>query len=408
MKKTLVAIAALAATGAFAQSSVVIDGYFDRAYTSVNNTNNNLDAKSVGSNAGTTTIGFKVREDLGGGMSVGGSVNTDWTDLGGAQQKDNIGTAQRDGFANSQSFLDVTSAKYGTVRFGSVNSFTLTNATAVTSPAYSTAIGSSYSSNFSIVNGLGTAKSDNTGIVNASADIKNSAGTAQTGVTAGQRSIRFANTLQYSSPVFLGGLSAHVAYAPQNDNDTGAATAATYNAAASNATTAVKAYGNTVGMKEYALRYTQGPLDAMFTSIKYSVGSNIVGAGASVSATAFAAGLTSTQNLLGATYQVMPALKLHAGYGTFSSSNDAYKGKSQQIGATYTTGAWDILGQMAKVDDQSTNDADRKLTGLGVNYNLSKTARVYVRYDSINYASNKAAFEGSEQKRYALGVSKAF
>jgi len=386
---------------------VTIDGYFDRAYTSVNNTNNNLDAKSVGSNAGTTTIGFKVREDLGGGMSVGGSVNTDWADLGGAQQKDNIGTAQRDGFANSQSFLDVTSAKYGTVRFGTPNSFTLTNATAVAAPAFSTAIGSSYGSNFSVVNGLGTAKTDNTGIVNASADIKNSAGAAQTGVTAGQRSIRLANTLQYSSPVFSG-VSAHVAYAPQNDNDTGSATAATYNAASSNATTAVKAYGNTVGMKEFALRYTQGPVDAMFTSIKYSVGSNIIGAGASVATTAFAAGLTSTQNLLGATYQVMPALKLHAGFGTFSSSNDAYKGKSQQFGATYTTGAWDISGQMAKVDDQSTNDADRKLTGLGVNYNLSKTARVYARYDSINYASNKAAFEGSEQKRYALGVSKAF
>ena len=78
------------------------------------------------------------------------------------------------------------------------------------------------------------------------------------------------------------------------------------------------------------------------------------------------------------------------------------------MGATYTTGAWDISGQIAKVDDQSTNDADRKLTGLGVNYNLSKTARVYARYDSINYATNKAAFEGSEQKRYALGVSKSF
>jgi predicted porin len=407
MKKTLVALAALAATSAFAQTSVVIDGYFDRAYTVVNNTNNNADTRTVGSNAGTTTIGFKVREDLGSGLSVGGSVNTDWNDLGGAQQKDNIGTAQRDGFANSQSFLDVTSAKYGTVRFGSVNSFTLTNATAVTSPAYSTAIGSSYSSNFSIVNGLGTAKTDNTGIVNASADIKNSAGTAQTGVTTGQRSIRFANTLQYSSPVFSG-LSAHVAYAPQNDNDTGAATAATYSPTGASANTAVKAYGNTVGMKEFALRYTQGPVDAMFTSIKYSVGGNIIGAGASVATTAFAAGLTSTQNLLGATYQVMPALKLHAGYGTFSSSNEAYKGKSQQIGATYTTGAWEILGQVAKVDDQSTNDADRKLTGLGVNYNLSKTARVYARYDSINYATNKAAFEGSEQKRYALGVSKSF
>jgi len=405
MKKTLVAIAALAAFGAQAQSSVVIDGYFDRAYTSVNSTNNNNDARSVGSNAGTTTVGIKVREELGGGLSVGGSVNTDWSDLGGAQQKDAIGTAQRDGFANSQSFVDVTSKAFGTLRFGTPNSFTLTNATAVAAPGFSTAIGSAYSSNFSTVNGLGTGKTDNGGIVNASSDIKNSAAVAQTGVTAGQRAIRIANTVQYSSPAFYG-VTAHVGFTPQNNNDTGAGTAVAWNAAKGDALG--KAYGNTIGVKEYALRYTQGPVDAMYTSIKYSVGSNIVGAGASAVTTAFAAGLTSTQNLLGATYTVMPSLKLHAGLGDFSSSNDAYKGKSTQFGATYTTGAWDIAGQMAKVDDQSTNNADRKMTGLGVNYNLSKTARAYVRYDSINYASNKAAFEGSEQKRTAIGVSKSF
>ncbi|WP_310614788.1 porin [Limnohabitans sp.] len=407
MKKTLVAIAALTAVSAFAQSSVVIDGYFDRAFTSVNNTNNNLDAKSVGSNAGTTTVGIKAREDLGGGLSVGGSVNTDWADLGGAQQKDAIGTAQRGGFANSQSFVDVTDAKLGTLRLGAPNSFTLTNATAVAQPGFSTAIGSAYSSNFSTVNGLGTGKTDNGGIVNASSDIKNSAATAQAGVTAGQRAIRIANTVQYSSPAMYG-VTAHVGFTPKNNNDTGAGTAATFNTSSATANTAVKAYGNTVGVTEYALRYTQGPVDAMYTSIKYSVGNNIIGAGGSVATTALAANLTNTQNLLGATYTVMPSLKLHAGFGNFSSSNDAYKGKSTQYGATYTTGAWDIAGQMAKVDDQSTNDADRKMTGLGVNYNLSKTARVYARYDNINYASNKAAFEGSAQKRTAIGVSKSF
>jgi len=357
----------------------------------------------VASSAGTTTVGIKVREDLGNGLSIGGSVNTDWNDLGGNQQKDAAGTAQRGGFANSQSFVDVTDAKLGTFRFGTPNSFTLTNATAVASPAYSTGIGSSYSSSFSIANGLGTGTTDKGGIVDTSA-------IAASKTHKGQRAIRIANTIQYSSPAFLGGLTAHVGYTPQNNNDTTA-----YSATVPGA--------NTVGAKEFALRYTNGPVDAMYTSIKYTVGSNPVSAAAATSSANNLAGMTSTQNLLGVTYAVMPALKLHAGYGTFGSDADQFKGKSKQFGATYTTGPWVISAQQAKVTDEGTGNAqsggtstavqqyDRKLTGAGVDYNLSKTARVYFRYDNIDFASNAAAFtadSGSTQKRYALGVSKSF
>jgi len=391
MKKTLVALAALAATSAFAQSSVVIDGYFDRAYTVVNNTDNTKDAKSVGSNAGTTTIGIKVREDLGNGLSVGGSVNTDWNDLGGASQTATYANAQRSGFANSQSFLDVTSAKYGTLRLGTPNSFTLTNATAVAAPAFSTAIGSSYSSNFSIANGVGTSATDQTGVASASE-------AANAKAHAGIRSIRINNTVQYSSPVFSG-FSGHLSYTPKNDN------------------VASGTAGNTIGVQEYALRYTQGPVDAMYTSIKYSVGENGITTNRISSNTlgtvALGANLSSTQNLLGATYAVLPALKLHAGFGQFKSSDDSFKGKSSQIGATYTMGAWEVLGQVAKVTDQvATNAYDRSLKGMGVNYNFSKTARVYFRGDRINYATNTnaatASFAGDAQTRYALGVSKSF
>jgi predicted porin len=71
-------------------------------------------------------------------------------------------------------------------------------------------------------------------------------------------------------------------------------------------------------------------------------------------------------------------------------------------------GQIDILAQMVKVDDTSSTNMDRKLTGLGVNYNFSKTARAYLRYDSINYASSGTAAAGSEVKRTAIGVSKSF
>jgi len=393
MKKTLVALAALAATGAYAQATVVIDGYFDRGYINTNNTNNAKDTALVGSNAGTTTFGIKVRENLGGGLSIGGQVNTDWADIGGASQASGAGTAQTGGFANSQSFVDVT-GNFGVIRLGTPNNFTLSNAISVASPAFSTGIGSAYSSNFSIANGLGTGVSGYGGTVRETT-------LAATG-NGGARAIRLANTVQYSSPS-INGLTAHIGITPKNDN-----------------VSADSGSGNTVGVTEYALRYTAGPIDAMYTSIKYEVGSNGTkqyfydttnNAANALNSKTLAGNLKSTQNLLGATYQVMPALKLHAGFGTFSSSNDTYKGKSTSIGATYTMGAWELLGQIASVDDTSSatnGDIDRKMTGLGVNYNFSKTARAYIRYDDINFATNAATAAGTQQTRTAVGVSKSF
>ncbi len=392
MKKTLVAIAALAAFGAQAQSSVVIDGYFDRGYVSTDSTNNTKDTKTIGSAAGTTTIGIKVREDLGGGLSVGGSVNTDWADLGGATQTSAVANAQGSGFANSQSFVDLTSKTMGTLRFGAPNNFTLTNATGVASPAFSTGVGSAYSTSFSIANGLGTGTVPQVGTVGQQAAITSAA-------NVGTRAIRIANTIQYSSPVFSGA-SVHLGYTPQNNN-----------------ATAVSGAGNTVGVTEVALRYTNGPVDAMYSTIKYEVGSNGTNqfkldttAGGAVGATAYNAMTVqdNTQNLLGVAYKVMPALTLNVGLGNFESSGNNFKGSSKSFGGTYTMGKVDIMAQMAKVNDTSSTNIDRKMTGLGANYNFSKTARAYFRYDTINYGSNVVAASGSEMKRYALGVSKSF
>ena len=59
MKKSLVALAALSATAAMAQ--VTLDGYMDRAYTNTSNTLSTKNAKTIGSQAGTTTFGIKER-----------------------------------------------------------------------------------------------------------------------------------------------------------------------------------------------------------------------------------------------------------------------------------------------------------------------------------------------------------
>ncbi len=367
-----------------------MDGYFDRGYLKTNSTKNVSDLSTISSAAGTTTVGIKAREEISSDLSVGGSVNTDWSDIGGATQANPVALAQTSGFANSQSFVDVTSKAFGTLRMGTPNNFTLTNATAIASPAFSTGVGSAYSSSFSVANGLGTGSTGLGGTVQAQAAITNVA-------NAGARAIRINNAVQYSSPSFMGA-SIHLGQAFQNNN-----------------ATADSGAGNTVGVTETALRYTNGPVDAMYSTVKYDVGSNgtnqvkiTTTTGAAVFASTAMAAQTSTQNLLGVSYQVLPALKLNYGNGSFSSSGNNYKGTSQSFGGTYTMGLYEIMAQMAKVDDTSSTNIDRKLTGLGVNYNFSKTARAYFRYDSINYAATGTAADGSALKRTAIGVSKSF
>jgi len=252
MKKTLVALAALASVSAFAQTSVVIDGFIDRGYVATNSTNDASDSKLIGSNSGTTTVGIKVREDLGAGLSAGLSINTDWAELGGATAANAVANAQSTGFANSQSFLDITSKDMGTLRLGAPNNFTLTNAISVSAPAFSTGVGSQYSSAYAIAAGAGTGTSGRGGTVDFSGT------NTATASNSGARAIRIANTIQYSSPSF-NGVSIHAGYTQANNN-----------------VTTISGAGNTPGVTETALRYTNGPVDAMYTTIKYTVGSNVI------------------------------------------------------------------------------------------------------------------------------------
>jgi predicted porin len=69
MKKSLVALAALAAGSTFAQSTVTIYGQADAAYTSVKSGANKLTGL-VGAGRGSNFVGFMGSEDLGGGLKA--------------------------------------------------------------------------------------------------------------------------------------------------------------------------------------------------------------------------------------------------------------------------------------------------------------------------------------------------
>lgn len=363
-----------------------MDGYFDRGYTTTNNNNNAKDFKGISSSAGTTTIGIKGVQDLGGGLKAGFSVNTDWADIGGLTQDQDTATAGQVGtllgtttqagtFANSQSFIELIDAKIGTLRLGSPNNDTLTNATSVASPAFSTGIGSAYSSSYSIHNGMGTGVTGAGGLVSL---------TALGDAKGGARGIRQANTVKYISPVFSG-IQFSYSNAQANSN-TGTSTT------------------DTVGVTEVALRYTNGPVDVMYTTLEYKVGANTAPATGGLTANT-----SSKQDLLGASYQVLPSLKLHAGMGKSSASATTIANStSSSYGVTYVMGKFDVLAQVAKVDDKNATAYDRKMTGLGVNYNFSKTTRAYVRYDSLTLNTAAPATSGNEIKRTAIGISQSF
>jgi predicted porin len=439
MKKTLIALAAIAAVSS-AMADVSITGYVDRGLTNVNNTNAQKNLTTVGSSAGTTGVFIKGSESLTGGLNAMFSVETDFADNGGTTQSTYTPpSGQYAGFANGEVFVGLASKSFGSFKFGAPNSFMLDAVVNVGSPSYGTGVGSAYSQTaFSIFNGYGTGGSATApaNIVTAQTQpgtLKQAQapGVALSTVNAGVRDIRLANTIQFQSPDFSG-FKIGIGFTPQNNNVTGynaytSATAAT----TSNTYTDV---GNTVGATEYNLRYTNASmgLDAVYDTIKYTVGSNNVGTinagvasapgNAATNYNSVVGGIselaqneTIVHNYTAVSYAVMPTLTLNAGYGTTTSGDNAYASRGTQFGATYTMGQWDLMGMTAQVTDSGPNtttaanatSANRSLQSVGANYNFSKTTRAYARYETVSY-NTATSFTGSQQTRYALGLSIKF
>ena len=395
MKKTLIALAAIAAVSA-ATADVTITGYVDRGYQQLTNSNATLNTSLVTSAAGTTGIFFKGNEALTSDLNAVFSIETDYYDNGGNSQTASVANAQVSGFANGENYLGLISKSMGTLKLGDPNSYMLAAVTSVGAPAFGTGVGSAFNSKFSIFSGIGTGSASVLGGTPILAAASSSA------AVTGARDIRIANTVQYSSPNFSG-LTASVGFTPQNNN-------ATANAGNT----------NTVGVTEYNLRYTSGPIDATYDSIKYTVGSNgtaqqqfyaYTANGSALSSTTatLSSNVTSTHNYAGINYAINDSIKLHGGYGNFTTTDTAASnGRSTQVGATYTTGQWQFLAQDVQVQDTASTATNRQMFGAGVNYWLSKNTRAYVRYDNINYASNTTAFSGSTQTRQVIGVSSSF
>ena len=427
MKKTLVALAALAATASFAQSSVQIIGVLDigvqaasapatvttapviTTYTPVSSTVTTAtytgSATGAASNASltrvaqngvsTSAIKFVGSEDIGGGLKAGFllEINPNLVQSSTSNQANAFASEYTGTPFNGEQFINL-SGNFGDVKLGVPNAGML-DTMSIAQP-FGTALGSFYSAG-TAMGRLGTVAP---GIVS--------------GVNSGSaRIIRHERSVQYVTPTFSG-FKASFTYAAPNDN--------------------TSALANQDGYQDITAMYSNGPLNVAYTNAVNKFGNNPVltlgGAYANVgvtsgNSTTYALGVLATPNSVGSkivngdyTYNAlaanytMGATTVYAGYTTTKSNGGvvAEDASSYNVAAKYVMGSIDLLGNYTVRFSNLTTANNASVLGLGANYNLSKRTSVYYRYELAdqNLDSKAATAGGSVTSVNAIGLRHVF
>jgi len=395
MKKSLIALAALASTGAFAQSSAMsITGGIDLMYRNVSHDNTASKVKGVTNNGTyTSQLDFSGKYDIVGGMSAGFFLEMDFnpqvsTTLNQTGGNANGGTYSGTPFTGEQ--LVRLDGAFGTVRLGVPNSPALIAGT--TAQPFGTALGSAYSGGFGR---LGT---------NKVAGLNSFEGNVGAGVG---RIIRHEKTLQYITPN-LQGLTATIELAAKNQNGTIAAGDAGSTA-------------NTDGYLGLAAAYNQGPINAIIYSgkstasspaaagaVAASTNAQIVAGGGALTVPAQALASGDVKWLMLAGNYKIDTLTVYGGYTTTKSNSSAgaavEDSKSYNVAAKYTVGQIDVLANLLQRKSSLASQAaapKATLVGLGANYNLSDKVMVFGRFENIK---NIAIAAGVGQKQTTTGA----
>ena len=364
MKKTLVALAALAAFGAQAQSTVTLSGNIDAGYQSIDYKGQKV--SGVGHNGmSTSTIQFAGKEDLGAGLSANFKINSDFdltrNQANGGSTGASAGAATSSTWLNSEKKVGLTSAKLGTVEFGVINNYALT--ALATGNNFGTAIGGGFRA-LSMTDSFGGAAS----------------------------APRFDNTAAYTTPSFSG--------------ITGTVRKANKQTKPSNGTFGSNQFTyDSVGVTEYGLAYANGPLNVAF-SAQVQDGVDVTGA---------AANTKGKLNTLGANYTVGKA-KLFLMNQTNKYDNNGKNTTFMSAGVDYAMGAVTLKALYGSLKDklETTTDQKSDILGLGADYALSKRTTAYARYESIkdvsNFVANPATLTGTDttRTRTAIGVRHTF
>lgn len=331
MKKSLVALAALAATGAFAQSSVTISGQVDVGVTNpVGAQKTRIDQAANGANQ----ITFAGTEDLGGGLKATFRLNQRFSPESGLMD----GTAGNRPMLQGESTVGL-SGNFGSVRLG--RALTAVQAWLPLSDPWGTYQVASLAA------GVGPAS------------YATAAGSGATGNPGGDNVVGSGSGLAridgifYNSPR-IGGLNVDVTYAPKGTQLTGS----TVNAAN----------------------------DFTSIAVSYTAGNLLLRAG--VENNRADDKLTAFQG----SYNFGVA-RLQAGYTVVDLAATAVDRKGYTVGVIVPMGAVTLKGGIArsKLENAAT---DLKKTGIGLDYALSKRTTLYTSYGrDAALAADKGGFD---------------
>ncbi len=402
MKKSLVALAALAATSAFAQFS--IDGLMDVGYGTVNYKDTTASGV-INNGANTSQINFRGPENLGGGLTATFRVETDWNTV---SNKGNTGfvnatntTASTTAIAAPVTLANANSGggtfgngeirvglegNFGQLHLGAPNNETLT--ANLTGQPFGTAIGSGF---------RGVSRSD--------------AG------TMGASAVRFDNSFKYITPS-VSGFKGSLVFVQKNSSPfSGTAATSSTISQAYDFTTTFGAY-DYAGVQELGLHYNVGPLNAVFT--------NQVTDAINIAGLTGAAGETKrTLNTLGVNYTMgaFTGYLLNQSYSAKNSSNViASDTDYTAVSVKYVAGPHSVMASSGvyKLNDAASSSAayigkKSSMTSLGYTYELSKMSNIYARYETINDEANAITKVATmdvtttgKRSRTAIGVKVGF
>jgi predicted porin len=344
MKKSLIALAVMAASGAaMAQSSVTIWGIVDAAYARGTSDANSV-TRLVGSGISSSQLGFRGTEDLGGGMRASfwleAALNND-SGAGGATNTNNQGTGTA---AAANGTQGLTFARRSTVSlsggFGEIR------------------LGRDYTPqfwNWTVydpfgTNGVGTTRTMASSVANAASI----GGTSST-------SVRASNSITY-----LFNHGANATYAA-GGSGLHAAVQTYFGENASNAAGGTSKDGNGTGIR---VGYNAGPL------------SLAVGYGQ----TKYAAGNMTMTNFGGA-YDLGVARVMAQ---ITKDELGAVSGDGMLLGVTAPMGAGLLRASYSTYQNNSTN-AEVKQTSFGYVHSLSKRTRAYATYSRVGNSNGAAA-----------------
>jgi len=382
MKKSLVALAALAATASFAQSTVTISGNWDAGV--INNSTQTYGSEGFGANtngSSTSFLALSGTEDLGGGLSAG-FKGVHLLNVASGQTGNAATPYQTSNFFNDEIWVGIDKAGVGGIKIGAPNAGLYeTNGK---SQPFGTAWGGGYTST--------------TGTVNRLLGSTTTLGINQYvgGGSANGRVIRAEKSIRLDTAVF-NGFSANYVWAPGNDRSSTAAS-------------------NTNEFTNATVNYSNGPLNVAYSTAEAKGGiDNMASGTASLSAagalTAANSALTKNSSVkytfLAANYTYGPATVY---YGKTSGKTSGLAADKEVGSTNYAikyalNGNVDLLANTLKVKDK-VGTADQSLTGLSAIYKLSKRTSTYatiVRQDTNTSDNNAGAFNST-----LLGVRHQF